>query len=242
MKTPQLIKRLGKSRRLRGVLCRLAALYIRFVYATGHWRVEGGETAARFWDQGQPFILAFWHEHLLMMPMIWRREVDIHMLISQHRDGQLIAQTVSHFGIHWLAGSSTRGGQAALRTMLKVLKAGQCVGITPDGPHGPRLRASDGIAAVARLSGCPVIPAVWSSAGQRRLKSWDRFRIALPFSRGVFMWGDPIEIGKDAGGEAMEDARLRIEDALNTLTERADIAVGQMFLPPVPRAVPECPA
>ncbi|MFD2234459.1 lysophospholipid acyltransferase family protein [Phaeospirillum tilakii] len=219
-------KRLGKSETLRGLLCWLGAQYIRLVALTGRWRVIDDGPARALWDQGQPFILAFWHGRILMMPRIWRRGTPIHMLISQHRDGQLIARTVSHFGIATVAGSTSRGGGAALRAMLKALKAGQCVGITPDGPRGPRMRATAGIVAVARLSGCPVLPATWSANRRRLLGSWDRFAVALPFARGELVWGEPIFVPADADAAGLEQARQRIEDSLNRLTREADARLG----------------
>ena len=223
----RLVKRLGRSHLLRGILCWLGSLYIRLVHATGHWVINGSDQARHYWQRRQPFILAFWHGHLLMMPQIWQRDIPIHMLISQHRDGELIARTVAHFGIHWVAGSSTRGGGAALRTMLKALKAGECVGITPDGPHGPAMQASDGIIAVARLSGCPIIPAAWSADRQKRLHSWDRFRIALPFCRGVFLWGEPLFVAKDLSDSQLDQTRQQLEAAMTALSHQADQLMGQ---------------
>jgi len=222
-----LAKRIGKSEGLRGLLCWLGSLYIRLAYATGRWQVVGGETANRLWDQGQPFILAFWHGRILMMPKVWRGTVPIHMLISQHRDGQLIARTVSHFGIDTVAGSSTRGGTAALRSMLKFLKSGECVGITPDGPKGPRMRASGGIVNVARMAGVPILPATFATSRRRLLGSWDRFAVALPFSRGVFVWGDAITVPKTATAEELDALRLAVEAGLNAITVEADRRVGQ---------------
>ena len=151
-----LVKRIGKNESIRGFLCWLAALYIRLAWSSGRWRVENAHVPEVFWDQGKPFILAFWHGRLLMMMKIWRRGMPIHMLISTHRDGLLIARTSAHFGISTIAGSSTRGGAGALRALLKMLKSGGCVGITPDGPKGPRMRATDGVIALAKLSGCPI--------------------------------------------------------------------------------------
>jgi lysophospholipid acyltransferase (LPLAT)-like uncharacterized protein len=219
-----LAKRIGRSEFLRGALCWLTSLYIRVVHLTGRWEVVGGEVPAGLWDQGRPFILAFWHGRILMMPKSWRRSVPINMLISHHRDGQLIARTVAHFGIRWVAGSTGKGGTAALRTMLKALKAGECVGITPDGPRGPRMRASAGVVNVARLSGCPVVPATFSATPGKVLGSWDRFLVPLPFSRGVFVWGAPVEVAKDADEDT---ARRSIEDGLNAITREADRRLGR---------------
>ncbi len=89
---------------------------------------------------GRAFIGAFWHGRMLMIPMGWQRMAPMHMLISAHRDGRIIADAVSYFGIQAIAGSTRRGGSAALRNMLKKLKEGDCVAITPDGPRGPAMK------------------------------------------------------------------------------------------------------
>lgn len=222
-----MLKRFLKSDGLRRVLCWLGSLYIRFVHATGRWQVIGGDAARDLWAQEKPFILCFWHGRLLMMPHCWRRDRTIHMLISKHRDGQIIARTVGHFGIRTVAGSSSKGGAQALRAMVKALKAGECVGITPDGPRGPRMRATDGIVSLARLSGVPIIPATFGAARGRVLGSWDRFLIAWPFGRGVIVWGDPIEVPRDADAAQLETARAEVEDALNAITAEADRLTGR---------------
>ena len=126
--------------------------------------------------------------------------------------------------------SSSKGGAGALRAMLKALKAGDCVGITPDGPRGPRMRASDGIVNVARMSGAPILPATFGVSRGRVLGSWDRFLVAWPFGRGVIVWGQPIEVGRDADADALEDARARVEAGLNAVTREADRLSGR---PPV---------
>jgi len=227
-----LVKRVTRSDSVRGVLCWLGAQFIRLVHATGAWRVEGGQFPAALWSENKPFILAFWHGRIMMMPYCWRRDKAINMLISQHRDGQFIARTVSHFGIDTVAGSSSKGGSAALRSMLRSLKQGECVGITPDGPRGPRMRASDGIVHVARMSGVPVIPCGFSARRRKLLGSWDRFAIAYPFSKGVFVWGEPITVPSDATAEQLELARLAIENGLTAVTQSADRLMGHAPVEP----------
>ncbi len=232
-----LLKALSRSDAVRRPLCWVGAQYIRLVHATGHWQTIGGELPAGFWDRGQPFVLAFWHGRILMMPYSWRRTQPIRMLISTHRDGQIIARTVSHFGIDTVAGSSNRGGSAAMRAMLRALKDGICVGITPDGPRGPRMRASDGIVQVARLSGATILPCSFAASRRHVLGSWDRFVVALPFSRGIFIWGRPITVARDAAPAELEQARLAIERELNAITEEADARMGHAPLQPA-EAVP----
>ena len=116
-------RRALRSDGVRRLLCWLIHLYIRFVYATSRWTVEGAAIPRALRQQGKPFILAFWHGRLLMMPMAWRGLAPMHMLISGHRDGRIIADAVRYFDIDSIAGSSTVGGTAALRAMVRHVRA-----------------------------------------------------------------------------------------------------------------------
>lgn len=237
-----------RSERLRGLLCRLAAGYIRLVHATGRFEVLGGAAPARLWREGRPFIVAFWHGRLLLLPCVWPSGTAMHLLISEHRDGGLIADTVGHLGLAAVRGSSSRGGTAALRAMVRLLAAGDCVGITPDGPRGPRMRASDGVVQLARLAGVPVLPLTVAVARRRLLGTWDRFLVPAPFSRGVFIWGEPIAVPRDAEPHILEARRREIEEQLNALTADADRRCGQSPVAPdsapdsAPDPAPEPPA
>ncbi|MEE9301862.1 MAG: lysophospholipid acyltransferase family protein [Alphaproteobacteria bacterium] len=225
-------KRITASDRVRPALCWFAAQYIRFVFALSRWRVVRGEIPDAYWDRGESFILALWHGRFLMLPYCWRRGAPVNMLISQHRDGELIAKTIRHFGLGSLRGSTRRGGSAALRAMVKALKQGTYVGITPDGPRGPRMRANLGAVSVARLSGAPIVPVTYSVSRRRVLNSWDRFVLAWPFSSGVFVWGQPIEVSREADEAALEAARSELEAELNAITREADGLMGQAAIEP----------
>src|SRR5713226_3735666 len=170
-------RRLLRSSRLRLLSCWVIQLYIRFVYATNRWTVEGGEVPRRLRAEGSSFILAFWHGRLLMIPMAWQRLAPMHMLISAHRDGRIIADAVRYFGVDSIDGSSRRGGSSALRLMVRRLQEGDCVGITPDGPRGPANVASSGIVNLARLARAPIVPVVFATSRCRVLGTWDRFHL-----------------------------------------------------------------
>lgn len=241
-----LVKRITRSSALRSSLCWLGAQYIRLVLATGRWQVIGADIPERFWAADKPFILAFWHGRLLLMPYVWPKGKAMHMLISQHRDGQIIARTIAHFGIGAVAGSTSRGGSQALRGMLKLLKGGAYIGITPDGPRGPRMRVSLGIVNTAKLSGAPIIPISMSVKRRKVLGSWDRFILAPPFSEGVFVWGRPIEVPRDADAATLEALRLEVETRMNALTLAADSRMGHAPIDPAdwpapPAAAPAAP-
>jgi hypothetical protein len=160
--------------------------------------------------------------------MAWQRLAPMHMLISAHRDGRIIADAVTYFGVDSVPGSSRRGGSAALRTMLKRLAAGECVGITPDGPRGPATQASSGIINLARLSGVPIVPIVFATSRRRVLRTWDRFHLPWPFGRGVFLWGEPIAIARELDPAGLEAARRLVETRMNEMAREADSRVGQL--------------
>lgn len=212
----------------------VGAHYIRFVHATSRWTVYGEAIPRRFWPEGKPFIAAFWHGRMLMTPYIWDPKVKIRTLISGHSDGRLISRTIGHFGLSTIEGSTSRGGTAALRAILKTLAAGHCIGVTPDGPRGPRMRASLGIVNIARKAGVPIVPLTFSATRRRVTESWDRFIVALPFSRGVIIWGEPIWVAEDAEGAILEDVRLALENRLNAITREADRLCGHGAVEPAP--------
>lgn len=232
-------RRFLRSTRLRRILCWTIQLYIRLVYVTNRWSVEGAEWPRRLRREGRSFILAFWHGRLLMIPMAWQRLAPMHMLISAHRDGRIIADAVTYFGVRSIPGSTRRGGPAALRTMLKRLEEQECVGITPDGPRGPAMQVGGGIINVARLSQAPIVPIVFATSWCRVMRSWDRFHLAFPFGRGVFLWGEPIEIDRHLDEAGLERARLLVETRMNALAAEADRRVGRGA--PVPTQAPATP-
>lgn len=229
-----LTRRLIKHDRVRRGFCWLAGRYIRLVFATGRWSVHGADIPERFWQAGKPFILAFWHGRLLMMPISWSSRAKMNMLISQHRDGALIADTIAHFGLRSVRGSSRRGGTAALRALISALKRGECVGVTPDGPRGPRMRAAGTVVDVARLAGAPIVPAAYSATPRRLLSTWDRFVFPLPFGRGVIVWGEPITVARRAKKGELEAAHQAVEEGLNAVTSEADRLVGEVVIEPAP--------
>lgn len=219
-------KRVTRSRLGRAVLVWLYARFASFVFATTRWRIHGREDAEALIGAGQPFICAFWHGRLMLGPHGWPRGTPIHVMISRHRDGENIARATRHLGVVPVRGSRTRGGVAAGRAALRVLKGGGYVAISPDGPRGPRMRVQPGIITLARLSGVPIVPYTYAVSRRAAANSWDRFLIALPFGRGVYLWGPPLHVAADADEIARERARLTLEERLNALTAEADRMVG----------------
>jgi hypothetical protein len=225
-------KRLLRSRPVQSTLAWLVAQYIRLLFLTTQWTVVCPPDTERCLAKGRPFIACFWHGRMIMMRAALPRGITMHVLISEHRDGQLISRALAYLGVATVAASSRRGGAAALRSMSGLLDRDKSVGITPDGPRGPRMRAKVGAIKAAQLSGVPVLP-VSGAVGRRRiLGTWDSFCLALPFSRGVIQWGEPIEVPRHADDAELERLRLLLEDHLNRLTAEADRRFGQAAIAP----------
>ncbi|WP_235830194.1 lysophospholipid acyltransferase family protein [Algihabitans albus] len=227
------LKRVGKWSMTRRLAARTAGFYLKLVHRTTRWRQEVPEETQALLEAEGPFIAAFWHGRMIMMRAAWPgRPRDFHMLISEHADGQLIARGMQHLGFSTISGSSRRGGLTALREMGRRLRNGSAVGITPDGPKGPRMRAKAGAISAARRAGVPILPISGAASRTRLLGTWDRFCLVLPFGRGLLLWGTPISVPADADQAALEDARLQLEAQLNGLTAEADRRVGRPKVEP----------
>jgi lysophospholipid acyltransferase (LPLAT)-like uncharacterized protein len=210
----------------------LAALlggYLSFALRTTRWTLDGEEHFRPF-GAGAPAVFAFWHEFLPLMPGLsliarklpFYRWTPIHTLVSQHRDGRFIGAVVRRFGIQPILGSSSRGGAAGLRNLLAVLRQGDLIGITPDGPRGPRRQAAFGVAQLAALSGVPVVPLAARTTRRIQLNTWDRMPVPLPFGRGVVVCGPAIDVPRDRWKETVPT----IEHALNQVADRAEALCG----------------
>lgn len=212
-----------RDKLLIAVVSLLGAFVLRLLYWSSRFEIRGEENVRQFWDRGENVIAAFWHDRLIMLPFAYRGPKGIRVLISSSRDGELISRTIGKLGLESVRGSSTRGGDVALDALLASLRDGYDVGITPDGPKGPRHVAKAGVAQLSRATGRPVVPLLMSSVRGKRFRSWDRFMVPLPFDRIVLRWGEPV--WPDMAAD-FESDRLRIEAGLNALVKQVDAETG----------------
>jgi lysophospholipid acyltransferase (LPLAT)-like uncharacterized protein len=164
------------------------------------------------------FIYTFWHEGLLA-PLA--APAAVRVLISQHTDGELIAQICQRLGIGVIRGSTARGGSQAL---LEMIRSGgdSHLAITPDGPRGPRRQLKPGAVMVASLSGLAIVPIGIGFVRAWRAGSWDRFAIPCPFSTLVGVIGEPIHVPRDLDRGGMKQWTQHVEQQMLELTERAE--------------------
>ena len=215
-------KKILRTKLAYSVICWVGAKYIKFVSFTNSWSFINKKYVENLWKKNEAFILCFWHGRLLMMPLSWNKEKKINVLISTHSDGQLLSKTVKHFNIETITGSSSKGGSEAIRNIIKSLKSGISIGMTPDGPRGPRMKVNSAIIKIASLTGHKIVPLSYSVKKKFFLNSWDKFLVALPFGKGCFVWGKPIEVKKNISSN--EDSKLsnKLEKILLKLTKEAD--------------------
>jgi lysophospholipid acyltransferase (LPLAT)-like uncharacterized protein len=232
-------KTIFRSAFVQNTVCIAVISYIRFVYWTSSWRRINEAAPNSLFESKTPFILAMWHGRIVMLGKAWRYGDAVTILASSHRDGRVLAGIQEGFGVSVVYGSTNKGGANALRRLVGVLKKGGVVAITPDGPRGPRMRAAVGIITLSRLSKTPIIPVAFATSRRRILSSWDKLLIPLPFSRGVFIWGDPIQPPDTNEANVMENTRQALETAITQLTVQADEIMGQGAIEPAIESSPK---
>lgn len=193
-------------------IVRLGGPLIRLLAMT--WRYE--EVNAAPWRAlragGRPFIFALWHGHLLAQTWLRRRE-GITVMISEHRDGEIIARLVESWGYRTVRGSTSRGAGRALLGMVRELQSGKEFAITPDGPRGPAGAVQGGVLLASQKSGAPIVTMRSEVSRAWRLRSWDRFMVPKPFARVRVTYGDPW-IADDVGEPAAAALAARLGAAL----------------------------
>lgn len=172
-------------------------------------------------------IHAFWHGRMLALSYNYR-DRSVHVLASEHYDGELMGQAVRFLGYGHVRGSSTRGGARAILRLVGKLKAGYDLGITVDGPKGPAYRFKPGPLQIAKLSGCAIIPITASSRRFWSSTSWDVFHVPMPFTKVLIRYGKPVSVPGDASPELLEEKRLEVERILRDVTEENDEAAARL--------------
>lgn len=211
----------------------IAALLIRALYATLRVRHAHADRILELNRREGSYIFAFWHAHLLVMIYALFRH-PLLVMISQHRDGEMIAATMGRFGVTAARGSTTRGGGEALRQMVRGSREGYVLVLTPDGPRGPRRIAQPGVVRAAQLAGIPILPAAVVARNRKVLSSWDRFEIPLPFARTLFHYGEPIEVPRNLSDEEFERTREQVERRITGLADEAEQDFDRLWNAAVP--------
>jgi lysophospholipid acyltransferase (LPLAT)-like uncharacterized protein len=175
---------------------------------------------------GQRYIYAFFHEVTLFPAYYWNWP-EMHILISEHRDGELITQVVKRLGFSVVRGSTTRGGVRALREMsLRIDHGHLCV--TPDGPRGPRRSVHQGVAYLASRTGLPIVGAGMAFKKPWRAKSWDQFCVPRPFTPAACVVPLAVTVPHDADRDTIESCRIEVERRMQAAMLEAEAWVDEL--------------
>lgn len=226
-----MLKRLLRREGVQALLARLLGLYLLLVHRTARWEVRGLEHVHAALAEGGTGICAFWHENLPLMPELWRlakrrdaaRRAAAHVLVSRHRDGRLIGEVIRRFDLTTVHASSSKGGAAGLLALVRLLRSGEVVAITPDGPRGPHRVAAPGVAQLAALAGAPVLCCAARASRGIALRSWDRMLVPAPFARVALVVEPPVRVargGEGAGLAEIQASLLAAQAAAERLVAR----------------------
>jgi hypothetical protein len=205
----------------------LAFIVHRLLRATLRVQREGFEVVQDLITRDQRIILSFWHRRLVMMPLAYpfkRRNAEgskrgVAILSSDSKDGERSAATWRWYGIHAVRGTASRGGAQALVKMIQAVKQDWDLGITVDGPRGPRQEVKPGVLAVSRKTGAWIVPVCVAYKRVWKLKTWDEMLVPMPFTHVIVRYADPFQV--TAGGDE-ESARVRLESLLNDMETWAE--------------------
>jgi lysophospholipid acyltransferase (LPLAT)-like uncharacterized protein len=208
---------------------RLAAGLVRLLGTTLRLRIGGLAPMLPLWTARRPVIYVVWHGRILMLPWLTGRLQRSHgaraprVLASRSRDGEMVTRFAAAFGLEAVRGSSSRGGALALRALAAALRGGEDVAVVPDGPRGPASELQPGVVTLATMTAAPVVPLGFAARPVRRLQSWDRFLVPLPFARCAAVFGAPVTI---EGAADRELARKTLQSALDEATAEAERLVA----------------
>lgn len=217
---------------LRFGLIRVAVYLLRLYFLTITHTMVNGDRLRRHLDEGGKGIAALWHQRiLLVLPAAMSFSVyEPSVMISQSRDGEIIAEVYKRLRFRPVRGSSSRGGREGLRSMVADLATHSLAAHVLDGPRGPRGVIKPGLIRLAQLTQAPIFPVYASVNRAWVLKSWDAFIVPKPFSSIVTRIGEPIYVPSELSGESFEEVRLEIERLMLENQRYDDSLFGWMNL------------
>jgi lysophospholipid acyltransferase (LPLAT)-like uncharacterized protein len=175
---------------------------------------------------GQRYLYAFFHEVMLFPAFFWAWP-EMQILISDHRDGELITQVVRRLGFGVVRGSTTRGGARALREMEHRVDRGHLC-VTPDGPRGPRRHVHQGLVYLASRTGLPIVGSGMAFRRAWRARSWDRFAVPHPFTAAASVAPAPVFVPPNADRATIEACRLEVEQRMQAAMLEAEAWVEHL--------------
>ncbi len=205
---------------LRYIGIRFASAAIRLLLKTLRIKTVNGESLYKLQNEKKNFVTAFWHGSMMIGWFIHRND-NAAALVSQSKDGDVLASILEKWNYHVVRGSSSTGGSDALTIMILLIREGYSLAITPDGPRGPIYNMKAGAVITAKKSNAPLFLIGIGIKKKIVLKSWDRFEVPIPFSKVVAVYSDPVFIDQNLSYEETNQKIIECEELLNKLHKDA---------------------
>ena len=215
----RIIKRFSKTGFGQKLIGFLFYLITSSIYRSIRWTYLVESEKSDILNSHNGMIFCCWHNRLFLGPHLLPRNRIINALQSSHSDGMITSIAFKYLGMNVILGSSMKGGMQAFRKMVKCIKNGESIAITPDGPKGPKETVKEGVIKLAQITGIPIVPLVWSTKKFKLIDSWDNFVIPFPFSKGIYTFGKPIYVDKKISENNFEIVRLEVESEIKRLTK-----------------------
>ncbi len=193
-----------------------------FIGKTSRKSFINHEIREKFAEQKIPIIYAFWHNRLLYLSYLYRKKFA-GVIVSQHKDGDYIAEVMKKCKLTAIRGSSTRRGLEALVEIISYIKKGFDIAFTPDGPKGPKYKIKEGVLLAALKTGFPIVPICWNAKRKIIFSSWDNFILPLPFNRFIVAYGKPIYV------KSKKDMNKKKRELHKAMMETVKIADNYKF-------------
>ena len=188
------------------------AILIWFVYVTCCTHVQNKQVLNKFAKKGA--IVVLWHGRSMMLaPVMAMYHMRTCSLVSKNKDGRMMGKILKLFGAtKTIRGTHFDGGVSALRQGVRLLrKDNRSIVMCPDGPSGPSMRVKDGLLYYAKISGAPIIPVCFTCSRPWFQKRWDRYLVALPFSKIIVNVGKPIYVPAKMSDEEFAEQKRAID-------------------------------
>ena len=188
--------------------------------------IDGEENLLKLIKSRKPIMLCVWHGRLLFPSWYIRHHTSLHIVSSRHRDSEILARILKHWGYGLIRGSTKKGGTRVIREMTEKFKDGKIIAVTNDGPKGPPRIAKSGSIGLAIKNNVQIITVTGSATKYWQMKSWDRFMLPKPFGRIQLIVSPPLNITEEL--KTAEEEVQYLSDFMNKYQDEADRLTGKI--------------
>ena len=212
-----MLKRLSKNNFFLNLFANLVFLSLWIIKSTSNWRGVNEQIIEKELTKKKTLIVLIWHHQLMGSTFSWKFKPKLRPIATSHRDGQLSTLVQKKFGLDPLLRKKDNP-TFLIKNISKAVQNEDCIYITPDAPHGPPKKINTNIFKLCQKFDLNIAILSFHTNRYFRINSWDKLKIPLPFSKGIYLWGNEIIQSKEFKNEI--DFNKKISDELNKNSER----------------------